>query len=584
MLDQAERCAVGQDLRADIESLRGRLYKDAYHRAPEGDGAARLLARARDQYRLAYARSCDGYPGINAASLSMLLGEREQAQRIAREVLAHVASPASTANAWQCATRGEAELLLGRLEDAARSYAAAYREAAGNAGMVASMRRQLALLARVVPEATRMCALLPAADVVAFAGHMVDAPGRAKPRFPPAIVPAVAAAIDAEVAALRAPIVFTSAACGADLLFVEAVQARGAEVNLVLPFDRDDFVRTSIAVGGEAWIARFEAALARASRVIMATTEAYLGDDVLFEHAARLVEGLAMLRADQLETTPTLLCLLDAGEPSRVGGTQASIERWRKTVGTPHVIDLGALRGRATEPAEGSAGAVEGAARGEHAIAASRSDAPSSIVRGEAREAVVGAPGRDAPSSSVQCEAHGARTLRSMLFADFAGYSKLHDAVAPLFQERFLDIGARLIASFASPPQEAKTWGDALYAVFVEPRDAAEFALQFLARMQGVDWVAAGLPDTGRVRIALHAGPVFCGFDPIVQRPSHFGASVTRAARIEPVTPPGMIYASEAFAATLASTGARDYALEYVGSLQLAKGYGESRLYRLERK
>lgn len=171
-----------------------------------------------------------------------------------------------------------------------------------------------------------------------------------------------------------------------------------------------------------------------------------------------------------------------------------------------------------------------------------------------------------------------------MLFADFAGYSKLHDAVAPLFQERFLDVGARLIDSFASRPQEAKTWGDALYAVFVEPQDGAEFALQFLERMQGIDWTAAGLPDTGRVRIALHAGPVFCGLDPIVQRPSHFGASVTRAARIEPVTPPGMVYASEAFAATLASTGTRDYALEYIGSLQLAKGYGESRIYRLERR
>jgi class 3 adenylate cyclase len=428
------------------------------------------------------------------------------------------------------------------------------------------MRRQLALLARVVPDAVAMCALLPAADVVAFAGHMVDAPGRPQPRFPETIVPAVAEAIGAEVAALRDPIVFTSAACGADLLFVEAAQARGAEVNVVLPFDRDDFVRTSIAVGGEAWIARFETALARASRVIMATTEAYLGDDVLFEHAARLVEGLAILRAEQLETTPTLLCLLDAADATRVGGTQASVERWRKTVGRPHVIDLCTLRGDARErPAK---------ARAE-----------SSIAKASRRHAQgVAAPRSDSPSSAVHCEAHGARTLRTMLFADFAGYSKLHDAVAPLFQERFLHIGAHLIDSFASPPQEAKTWGDALYAVFAEPQDGAEFALQFLARMQGVDWAAAGLPDTGRVRIALHAGPVFCGFDPIVQRPSHFGASVTRAARIEPVTPPGMIYASEAFAATLASTGTRDYALEYIGSLALAKGYGESRIYRLDRR
>ena len=566
VLDEAERHAPPAALLADIQSLRGRLFKDGYHRSPQRDGATALLGRARDQYRRACAHNAEPYPGINAASLSMLLGERDEARRLAREVLERLASRSAPPSAWDFATRGEAELLLGEREAATRSYAAARREAGGNAGMVATMRRQMALLARVLPDAAALRTLLPTADVVAFAGHMVDAPGRAQPRFPQAIVPAVAASIGAEVSALRDPIVFTSAACGSDLIFIEAAQARGAEVNVVLPFDREDFVRTSVAVCGEGWVARFDAALGRASRVIMATTEAYLGDDVLFEHAARLVEGLAMLRAAQLETTPTLLCLLDDGDAPRVGGTQASVARWRQTVGSPRVIDLGALRAQATA---------------EPPVA---HDTRADVARERQEDAQrVTAPRVDAPSSAVHCETHGARTLRTMLFADFAGYSKLHDAVAPLFQERFLDVGARLIESFASPPQEAKTWGDALYAVFVEPQDGAEFALQFLERMQRIDWTSVGLPDTGRVRIALHAGPVFCGLDPIVQRPSHFGASVTRAARIEPVTPPGMVYASEAFAATLASTGTRDYALEYIGSLQLAKGYGESRIYRLER-
>jgi class 3 adenylate cyclase len=77
---------------------------------------------------------------------------------------------------------------------------------------------------------------------------------------------------------------------------------------------------------------------------------------------------------------------------------------------------------------------------------------------------------------------------------------------------------------------------------------------------------------------------VFCAFDPIMGRDSYFGSSVTRTARIEPVTPPGMVYASEAFAATLVATGQDDYALEYVGRLALAKSYGESRIYRLDRR
>ena len=79
-------------------------------------------------------------------------------------------------------------------------------------------------------------------------------------------------------------------------------------------------------------------------------------------------------------------------------------------------------------------------------------------------------------------------------------------------------------------------------------------------------------------------GDVFCGFDPIMGRDNYFGSSVTKAARIEPVTPPGMVYASEAFAATLAASGAHDYSPEYVGRLALAKGYGESRIYRLDRR
>jgi class 3 adenylate cyclase len=175
------------------------------------------------------------------------------------------------------------------------------------------------------------------------------------------------------------------------------------------------------------------------------------------------------------------------------------------------------------------------------------------------------------------------RALKTMLFADVAGYSRLHDAFAPLFQQRFLDIGASLIDDVTCRPLEAKTWGDAVYAVFAAPRDGAEFALRFLDRMLAVDWAAAGLSDSSQVRIALHAGPVFRLHDPIMRADGHFGSAVTRAARIEPVTPPGMVYTSEAFAAALASTGKREFRTEYIGTLALAKGYGDSRIYRLDR-
>jgi hypothetical protein len=49
------------------------------------------------------------------------------------------------------------------------------------------------------------------------------------------------------------------------------------------------------------------------------------------------------------------------------------------------------------------------------------------------------------------------------------------------------------------------------------------------------------------------------------------------------VTQPGTVYASEAFAATLAAAGGREFTLEYIGRMPLAKAYGESRIYRLDR-
>jgi len=556
LLDRAQAGVVaGSRQLADILSLRGRLWKDVLHRGASGPAATEAVQRAREHYLQAHAITHDPYPGINAATLSRLIHERDMAQALAREVQASLAAQATPRTAWDFATEGEALALLDDFAGAARSYAAAFEAAAGNAGMVATMRRQVELLARVVPQAAELLHALPVNAVLAFAGHMVDAPQRPTPRFPAALVPAVGAALRARLATLRAPIVFTSAACGADLLLIDAALEQRAEVNIVLPFDRDDFVRTSVAVGGDEWVSRFDAALVRAHRVIMATEEAYLDDDVLFEHTAVLVEGFAMLRAAQLQTVPSLLCVVDEAGGGAVGGTQATLVRWQRNVGAADVIDLRALRQCAGL------------------------DAPA--PRANAIAPTTPAQGRQATGSQP---ARARRTLKSMLFADFAGYSRLHDALAPLFQREFLQIGADAIAAAPAKPLEAKTWGDALYAVFEAPLEAADFALRFLARMLAVDWTRTGLDATSQIRIALHAGPVFRDFDPVMQRDGFFGTSVTRAARIEPVTPPGMIYASEAFAATLAATGQGDYALEYVGNLALAKRYGESRIYRLERR
>ena len=64
--------------------------------------------------------------------------------------------------------------------------------------------------------------------------------------------------------------------------------------------------------------------------------------------------------------------------------------------------------------------------------------------------------------------------------------------------------------------------------------------------------------------------------------------TVARRAKVERSTlyrryPSRWAMMSEAFAAALASTGERSFRTEYVGTLALAKGYGDSRIYRLDR-
>ncbi len=560
LLDQAETARNRQEYLADILSLRGRLWKDAYQRALDKPEGTTMAERARHEYLTAYGLEHDVYPGINAATLSLLLGDRAAASTLAQQIVARLTDRASRRTLWDDATLGEAQLILGQFDQAVQSYASAYARSAGDAGSVATMRRQLQLLARVVPQATGVLRQLPAPDIVAFAGHMIDAPDRALPRFPEALVPAVRAAVREHVARLHTPIVYASAACGADLIFIDAALDVGAEVNVVLPFDRRDFVRTSVAIGGGEWVERFDAALARATRVIMATDEPYLGDDVLFDQAAMLLEGLSILRGEQLQTVPSLYCVIDAAAPGRVGGTQASFDRWTRHVGAPQVLDLARLR---------TSAALAGSAITP--VAQQPAEAQSAVSQTLATHS--------APIAATRPQ----RSLKTLLFADFAGFSRVQDAAAPFFQQSFWKIAAGQIAASPVKPLLASTWGDALYVVFDSPRNGAAFALAFLDNMLEVDWAALGLSEASPIRIALHAGAVFCGFDPIIGRDNYFGSSVTKAARIEPVTPPGMVYTSEAFAATLAATGRDEFSLEYIGRMALAKAYGESRIYQLGR-
>ena len=533
-------------LQSDLLSLAGRIAKERWSRLPEGAERREAGEQARGFYRRAFERSRDWFPGINAATMSLLTGKADEARRLAIEVRALCG--AGEDDAWRCATHGEAALLLGEPGSAAQWYRKAAALARQRHGDIASMRRQVKLLASAVPGAEAALVSLPVPRVAVFTGHMIDAPGRASPRFPPHLEPAVASAIARAIEENGLGFGYCAAACGADILFAEQMLARGAELDIVLPFRREDFVATSVAFAGGDWESRFERVLARAASVSYGVEESHLGDDVLYAYAAELTVGLAALRAAQLETEPVLLAVAEPDDEEKIGGTAGNVRRWQAQGRRAVVLDLRAIR--------------------ESAV-------PAAVPAREARNEAAAPRAPNLP--------WGRRQIRTMLFADMEGYSRLPEHQTPEFFVHFLGAIERTMASAPGRPAFGNTWGDGLYLVFESAAEGADFALRLRDAIARVDWAAAGMPADMGLRIGMHTGPVFRTLDPIIKQENYFGSHVTRAARIEPVAARGSIYVSEQMAAALAASGEHAFACDYLGPLGLAKNYGSGRLYRLRR-
>jgi hypothetical protein len=107
-------------------------------------------------------------------------------------------------------------------------------------------------------------------NVLLFSGHMIDAPGREEPRFPAdkeaIAADAIAKLLDsAEIGVNSTDLAICGGACGGDLLFAEACLARGAKLELYIPFDEPTFLAESVDFANANWRQRFFAARAKAA-------------------------------------------------------------------------------------------------------------------------------------------------------------------------------------------------------------------------------------------------------------------------------------------------------------------------------
>ena len=541
--------------------LMARACKDLAIQATDLTEKTKQWRRAYEIYASTFANTGGYWTGINAATIARCLGEREKAEALAAKVAAQCLQELSRKPGdggeryWLEATLGEAALIREQWDEAIHWYTKAAQTAARRYGDQASTRRNARILFDAIDldlslrERLESCFRIPA--VVVFAGHMIDQPGRLRRRFPAYLAEQVSQKIAETLERLEARIGFSSAACGADILFLEAMLAREGEINVVLPFIPGAFKKTSVdIIPGADWSRRFDQVLARATRTIIASDNRSSGNEVTYQYANLLQDGLAILRAKMLDTEVIPLVVWDGQEGDSPGGTASLVQHWRAHGLEPVIIDIAGLLTAAPEP-----------------TCAALTDPP-----GQRRVALVSA----APDACTQ-------EIKAMLFADVVGSSRITEEQVPAFVEYFMGAVHDLIAASPHKPVLANTWGDALYGVFTSVQDAGNFALQLRDRIGATDWQARGLPQDVNLRISLHAGPVYSCQEPGFRELRYAGSHVVRAARIEPITPPGQVYASQQFAALTSAQRVRDFICEYVGQIPLPKHSGIIPLYLVRR-
>lgn len=336
-----------------------------------------------------------------------------------------------------------------------------------------------------------------------------------------AIEALIAAALDAAIGAHRVGMAFGGLAAGLDILAAEALLRAGITPTVVLPCDPCTYEAASVAPAGERWLSRYRDLLARV-RIQQIDERPFPGDDLHLAMAARRAMGLTRLHARHRDGQALQVAAWDRAPSRGAAGTGADVGAWTAAGGRSLHIGWPWPRD-------------------------SNGDAPPEMRRRQ----------------------------MAVLFGDLPRFSALDDAgLAAFYEGPLAAMGAALDRH---PAAYRNAWGDAVQIAFDAVATAATCAFDMRAALESQQ------PPI-HPRFALDFGPLLPVHDAVQRADKFSGRAMTRAARIEPVTPPGRIFATEAFACEVAllprGTG---LACDYAGRIPTAKGFGSLPLYALRR-
>jgi hypothetical protein len=94
--------------------------------------------------------------------------------------------------------------------------------------------------------------------IIVYGGCQADEPGRAVPRLPTAAAEDLFVRIRGLLNSLAPQRLVGALASGGDILFARAALAEGIPLQIALPFDAQQFYKTSVEPAGEPWIGHYE--------------------------------------------------------------------------------------------------------------------------------------------------------------------------------------------------------------------------------------------------------------------------------------------------------------------------------------
>lgn len=498
----------------DVETagILGGVYKEQFKKTAESD-YARL---SHETYFSNFEKTRSYYTGINAATMSQILGRGIAAREIARDV---VKIAAEDDDFWATATLGEAYLLLKEPAKAFETYQRAAALGAGQFGKMGSVYAQLLILKHYIVVPERIIQLFAPPNIAVFSGHMIDHQ-RPQPRFPASIENQVKEEIKAKLDKHNIKIGYSSMACGGDILFVESLMEIGGEVNLYLPFKREDFIKTSIEFAGEDWLQRFEK-IESAKEVTFITRSSYEGNDLFFKFLGQVMIGSAVMRASLFHTKPFMLTVAsEREEEMKTGGASSLKASW------PYEQNLINVN-------------------------------PDQFVQ---------ANGAEGPEHTLQAPIYTAPLRNKIIqFFVFATLLNKNDLPAPVIGS----VNTKIHEEFVEFPglRRSGMTDDGIYALYSRPHYAMDFALRLL------DWTQqAGL----QVRIALEAILMTKGEDPL--------PVIESASNLKTVAFSDACYATMQFAAALSAEQPGRYDFHHVGVIQSGHTDEGQEIYKIDQK